>query len=56
MDEITKHVREGDVKELLYADDLVLFGDNWDEKKMRHAQWKKVMTEKGSRQINSLHV
>ena len=36
MDKITKNVREGCEKELLYADDLVLFRDNW-EVEMRYA-------------------
>ena len=46
MDDITKDVREGGVKELLYADGLVLLGDSWEEVEMRYAQWKKTMTEK----------
>ena len=29
MDEVTKDIREGVVKEMLYADDIVLVGDNW---------------------------
>ena len=29
MDEVTKDIREGVVKEMLYADDIVLIGDNW---------------------------
>ena len=44
--EITKNVREGGVKELFYADDLVLLGDNWEEVDMRNARWKKAVTEK----------
>ena len=31
MDEVTKDIREGVVKEMLYADDIVLVGDNWEE-------------------------
>ena len=34
MDEVTKDLVEGIVKELLYADDLVLLGDSW--KKMEY--------------------
>ena len=34
MKEITKDVREGGVKELLYADDLVLLRDSWEEVEM----------------------
>ena len=29
MDEETKDIRQGAVKELLYADDLLLVGDSW---------------------------
>ena len=31
MDEVTKDIRERVVKEMLYADDIVLVGDNWEE-------------------------
>ena len=31
MDEVTKDIREGVVKEMLYANDNVLVGDNWVE-------------------------
>ena len=31
LDEVSKDVREGIVKEFLYAEDLVLLGDNWEE-------------------------
>ena len=31
MDEVTENIREGVVKEMLYADDLVLVRDNWKE-------------------------
>ena len=34
MDEIAKDVREGGVKELVYADDFVMLGDSWLEVKM----------------------
>ena len=46
MDEVTKNVRESGVKELLYADDLVLLEDSWKEVEMRCAPRKKVMMEK----------
>ena len=47
MDEITKDVREGGVKELLYADGLVLYADTWKEIKMDMHDGKKTVTEKG---------
>jgi len=31
MDEITRDVKDGGVKEILYADDLVFLGDDWTE-------------------------
>ena len=34
MDKITKNVREGGVKELLCADDVVLLGDSCEEAEM----------------------
>ena len=47
MSKITKDVREGGVKELLFADDLVMLGDSLKEVEMRYAQWKKAAIEKG---------
>jgi hypothetical protein len=47
MDEVTKDVREGVVKEFLYADDLVLLGDSWQEVEERYARWKKALEGKG---------
>ena len=46
MDEVTKDIREGVVQEMLYADDLVLVGNNWKEVKSRYTQWKKVLQDK----------
>ena len=47
MDEVTKDIREGVVKEILYADDFVLVGDNWKELEFRYARWKKALQDKG---------
>ena len=47
MDEITKDAREGGVKELLYAYDLVLLGNSREEVKMIHARIKKLYLKKG---------
>ena len=47
MDEVTKDMREGVVKEMLYADDIVLISDNWEEIESRYTRWKKVLQEKG---------
>ena len=41
-----KHIREGVVKELLYADDLVQVGDNWLEVASRYTRWKKAVQDK----------
>ena len=46
IDGITKDVREGGIKELLYVDHLVLLGYSWEKVEMRYARWKKAMTEK----------
>ena len=42
MDEVTKDIREGVVKEMLYADDIVLAGDIWEEVESRYTRWKKA--------------
>ena len=49
IDKIIKDVREGVVKELLYAnaDKLILRGDSWDEVGKSYTRWKRAMTEKG---------
>ena len=49
MDEVTKNVKEIDLKELHYTDDQVLLGDTWEEIKMRYAQWKKPVMENALR-------
>ena len=46
MDEVTKDIREGVVKEMPYADDIVLGGDNWEEIESRYIRWKKALQEK----------
>jgi len=46
IDEIIRDVREGGVKEILYADDLVL-EDDWTEVENRYSRWKRAMKEKG---------
>ena len=47
MDAVTKDIREGVVKEILYADDLVLVGDNWKEVESRYTRWKKALQDEG---------
>ena len=49
LDEITKDVREGILKEFLYADDLVLLGNSWIEVEERYSRRKTAMEEKGLR-------
>ena len=46
MDEVTKDIRERVVKEILYADDLLLVGDNWKEVEPRYTRWKKALQDK----------
>ena len=47
MDETVKDAKEGGMKELLYADDLVLLRESWKQVEMRHIQQKRAMMEKG---------
>ena len=51
MDEVTKDINVSGVKELLYADDLVLLGDSWQEVDKKCAQQKKALTDKGLKVI-----
>jgi len=46
MNEVTKNIREGFVKEILYADDLVLLGDDWKEVELRYSKSKKYYWKK----------
>ena len=45
INEVTKDIREGVVKEMLHADDIVLVGDNWEEVESRYTRWKKALQE-----------
>ena len=47
MDEVTRDIREGVVKELLYADDLILLGNSWEEVESRYDRWKKAPKNHG---------
>ena len=44
---MTKDFRERVVKEILYADDLVLLGESWEEVESRYCRWKKALKNKG---------
>ena len=46
MDEVTKDIREGVVKEMLYADDIVLVGDNWGGKILIHSMEESIARER----------
>jgi len=47
MNEISRDVKEGGVTEILYADDLILLGDDWTELENRYSRWKRAIKEKG---------
>ena len=46
VDEITKHLKT-DLREFLYADDLVLIGDSWEEVAGKYVSWKSALESKG---------
>jgi hypothetical protein len=46
MDEVTKELRT-DMREFLYADDVVILGDSWKEVSEKYKKWKKALEEKG---------
>ena len=46
LDDITKDVRGGLLKEILYADDLVLLGDSWEEVEESYSRLKKAFEVK----------
>ena len=47
MDEVNKDIREGVVQEMMYANDIVVVGDNWEEVESRYTRWKKALQDKG---------
>ena len=49
VEEVTKGIRERVVKEMLYADDLMLLGDYWKEVESRYTRWKKALLFKNKR-------
>jgi len=42
MEEVTENARKSWMKEILYADDLVLMGESMDELRENFDQWKKA--------------
>ena len=49
MDVLTEGVRHGSLKELLYADDLVLCGKSLNEVMDKYGRWKNAVKGKGLR-------
>ena len=47
MDEVIKNAREGVIKEFLYTDNLVLFGDSWEDLSRQYGKWKSALDSKG---------
>ena len=46
MDAVTENVEKG-MKEFLYADDLVIMGDSWEEVEEKFVRWKGTLESKG---------
>ena len=49
MDALTEYVRDGSLMDLLYADDLVLFGESLNEVMDKYGRWKNAVEGKGMR-------
>ena len=49
MDALTVEVRDGSLMELLYPDDLVLYGESLNEFMDKYERWKKALEVKGLR-------
>ena len=49
MDVLTEDVRDGSLKELLYADDLVLYGESLNEVMDKYGRWENAVEGKGLR-------
>ena len=49
IDEVTKNVRKGWMKQILYADNLVLMGETMEELRKYFDEWKEAFESKGIR-------
>ena len=49
IDEVTKNARKGWIKQILYADDLVLMGETMEELRENFDNWKNAFESKGMR-------
>ena len=49
IDEVTKNARKGWMKQILYADDLVLMGETMEELRENFDEWKEAFESKGMR-------
>jgi len=47
VNEVTENARNGWMKKILYADDLVLMGESMDEFRENFDQWKRAFESKG---------
>ena len=47
VDVVTEHAREGLLNEILYADDLVLMSESWDDLRERFQRWRSALGDKG---------
>ena len=47
MDEVTREARSNNLKELLYADDLLLMGESLNEIEVKYRKWKEALHGKG---------
>ena len=47
MDEVTREARSNNLKELLYADDLLLMGESMGETEEKYKKWKNALHGKG---------
>ena len=55
MDAITENVEKG-MKEFLYADDLVIMGDSWEEVEEKYVRWKDALESKGLKAVSYTHL
>ena len=49
IDEVTENARKGRMKQILYADDLVLMGETMEELRENFDEWREAFERKGMR-------